>query len=261
MTVDPLVVSATAAGTVTAVLAVALVAVALHARRLRRTLDRTRDRHRRSLRRDPLTGVATRAALRDRLDALDGRDGYAVAVVDLDAFAAVNERHGEVVGDAVLAETARRLARLAGPLDVVGRLDGDAFAVVRPGRPSDAELAHWVGSLLEAVRAPVTLHGGVTLTVAATAGRARATAGMRPLAVVRAAEQNLVAGRRSRAVVDAAVAARLGVDVTERATSPVPAGSPGPVTSPTARVQPGRALTVPGPRRPQDLVAAARPRR
>lgn len=233
MRLDPLVVSATAAGTVTALLVVALVAALLHARRLRRRLDVVRERHRRSLRRDPLTGVATRAVLRDRLDALDGRGGYAVCVVDLDAFAAVNEQYGEVVGDLVLAEVARRVARLAGPDDVVGRLDGDAFCVVRPGRPTDAELARWTETLVAAVRAPLALPGGGTTTVDATAGRARATAGMRPLAVVRAAEQNLIAGRRSRAAVDAAVEARLGV-------------------------RPGAALPVPAPRRPDDLLVTAR---
>jgi diguanylate cyclase (GGDEF)-like protein len=209
MRIDPFVASAAAAGTVAAVLVAALVAVLLHARGLRRALARSVDRHRYLLRHDPVTGVATRAALRDRLDALDGSDGYAVVVVDLDAFAAVNDSHGEVVGDAVLAEVARRIARLARPCDVVGRLDGDAFAVVRSGRPADADLACWVEAIVAAVRAPVVLTDGTTLTVAATAGRARATAGMRPLAVVRAAEQNLIAGRRSRDALDRALAARM----------------------------------------------------
>lgn len=92
---------------------------------------------------------------------------------------------------------------------MVGRLDGDAFAVVRPGRPAECDLAGWVETILTAVRAPVVLTDGTRLSVVATAGRARATAGMRPLAVVRAAEQNLIAGRRSRAALDRALDARL----------------------------------------------------
>ncbi len=209
MRIDPFVATTAAAGTVAAVLVVALVTAVLHVRGLRRALARSRDRYRHAVRRDPLTGVATRAALRDRLESLDGSDGYAVVVVDLDAFAAVNERYGEVVGDGVLAEVARRIARLAGPSDVVGRLDGDAFAVVRPGRPAESDLARWVEAVVVAVRAPVVLTDGTRLSVAATAGRARATAGMRPLAVVRAAEQNLIAGRRSRAALDRALDARM----------------------------------------------------
>jgi diguanylate cyclase (GGDEF)-like protein len=211
MMIDPFVATVTAAGTFTAVVVVAAVAVAVHVRRLRRALDRSRTRHRGALRRDPLTGVATRAALRDRLDALDGREGYAVVVLDLDAFAAFNDAHGEAAGDAVLAEVARRVLRLAGPADVVGRLDGDAFAVVRAARHTESELARWTETLVAAVRLPVVLPDGRRLPVAATAGRARATAGMRPLAVVRAAEQNLFAGRRSRAVLDGALDARLGI--------------------------------------------------
>jgi diguanylate cyclase (GGDEF)-like protein len=213
MKIDPIVAALTAAGTAGAVLVAVVVAGLLHVRRLRRALRHSHDRYRRALRRDPLTGVATRAALRDRLDALDSRQGYAVIVVDLDGFAAVNEQLGEVTGDAILAEVARRIARLAGADDVVGRLDGDAFAVVRPGRPAVADLARWVDVVLRAVRAPIVLPDGQRLTVAATAGRACAMAGMRPLAVVRAAEQNLVAGRRSRAVLDGALDARLGVPV------------------------------------------------
>ncbi len=210
MRMDPIVASVAAAAVTAALLVVAAVAGALHVRRLHRDLRRTRDRHRRSLRRDPLTGVATRAALRDRLEALDGSDGYAVVVVDLDDFSAVNERHGEVVGDAVLAEVARRVARLARPTDVVGRLDGDAFAVVRPGRAQEAALATWVEELLAAVRSPLVLTDGTRFVVEASAGCATSAAGMRPLAVVRAAEQRMITARRSRRLLDRAVDARLG---------------------------------------------------
>jgi diguanylate cyclase (GGDEF)-like protein len=214
MKIDPIVAAATAAGTVMAALVLALAAAGLHLHRVRGALARSRERYRRALRLDPLTGVATRAALRDRLDALDSRAGYAVVVVDLDDFAAVNERLGEAVGDVILTEVARRIGRLAGPDDVVGRLDGDAFAVVRPGRPAVAELSGWVEVVLTAVQAPLLLPDGRRLRVEATAGRACATAGMRPLAVVRAAEQNLIAGRRSRAVLDRAFDVRLGVPAT-----------------------------------------------
>jgi diguanylate cyclase (GGDEF)-like protein len=207
---DPLVAAVVAAATCAALLVVAAVAGVLHVRRLHRDLRRSRDRHRRALRRDPLTGVATRAALRDRLEALDGSDGYAVLVVDLDEFAAVNERHGETVGDQVLAEVARRIVRCARSADVVGRLDGDAFAVVRAGRATDDVLAGWVEQVLAAVRAPLVLTDGTRFTVTASAGRASSAAGMRPLAVVRAAEQNMLTARRSRDLLDHAVDSRLG---------------------------------------------------
>lgn len=236
MSIDPLVASTTAAATFAAVLVVALVAGFVHIRRLNRDLRRTRDRHRRSLRRDPLTGVATRAALRDRLDAVDGDEGYTVVVVDLDGFSAVNERHGETVGDALLAEVARRICRHTKETDVVGRLDGDAFAVVRPGRVPDEAAARWTATLLAAVRTPVVLTDGTTLPVAATAGRATAAPGMRPLAVVRAAEQNMLLERRSRAIVDRGIDARLGPR------------SAGVADAPSATRTHGRRITVPAQR-------------
>ena len=62
---------------------------------------------------DPLTGLANRGLLVDRLtSALDATRkpvSVAVAFCDLDLFKQINDNHGHHAGDAVLKEVARRL--------------------------------------------------------------------------------------------------------------------------------------------------------
>ena len=90
----------------------------------------------RQARRDPLTGLANRTAIRERLDqafaAPSGKSAIALLVIDLDRFKYINDTHGHPVGDELLRVVAERLRALAGPDDVVGRLGGDEFAVVQP---------------------------------------------------------------------------------------------------------------------------------
>ncbi len=87
-------------------------------------------------RRDPLTGLANRTAVHERLDQAfaaptDDRV-IALMVIDLDRFKYINDTHGHPVGDELLRVVAERLRALAGPDDLVGRLGGDEFAIVQP---------------------------------------------------------------------------------------------------------------------------------
>jgi diguanylate cyclase (GGDEF)-like protein len=81
--------------------------------------------------RDQLTGIAGRRALDEALGELAGR--YTVAVVDVDHFKKVNDRHGHGVGDQVLRMIAGRLAAAAGPGRPF-RLGGEEFVLLFPGR-------------------------------------------------------------------------------------------------------------------------------
>jgi diguanylate cyclase (GGDEF)-like protein/PAS domain S-box-containing protein len=96
---------------------------------------------------DPLTGLANRTLLRDRLaNSLERtrRAGGYVAVIylDLDDFKQVNDRLGHPVGDRLLQLVATRLQGLLRPEDTLARLGGDEFVVVSDRVPSvDAALA------------------------------------------------------------------------------------------------------------------------
>ena len=96
---------------------------------------RSEERMRHEALHDPLTGLANRTLLRDRLDhalARSAREGIATGVlfVDLDEFKRVNDRFGHAAGDAVLAEVGQRLRAAVRPVDTVARLGGDEFVVV-----------------------------------------------------------------------------------------------------------------------------------
>jgi diguanylate cyclase (GGDEF)-like protein len=84
---------------------------------------------------DPLTGLANRTLLRDRLEqalARSERRGGASGLlfVDLDNFKQVNDEYGHATGDAVLVELGKRLQKAVRPTDTVARLGGDEFVVV-----------------------------------------------------------------------------------------------------------------------------------
>ena len=87
--------------------------------------------------RDPLTGLANRAALRRRFDELSGQAQQAggaigVVVCDIDHFKAVNDTFGHQRGDAVLQAVADELRRAVRESDLVYRLGGEEFLVLLP---------------------------------------------------------------------------------------------------------------------------------
>jgi len=119
--------------TVAAILSL-LIAATAYALALRAALFEARIS--KQARRDPLTGLANRTAIRERLDQTfaspsDERT-IALLVIDLDRFKYINDTHGHPIGDDLLRVVADRLRALAGPDDLVGRLGGDEFAVVQP---------------------------------------------------------------------------------------------------------------------------------
>jgi len=116
----------------------------------------------RQARTDPLTGLANRTVLMDRLSQglrrLDrGATTLAVLYLDLDRFKVVNDSLGHSVGDAVLAQMAQRLLHHLRPADTLARLGGDEFVIVAEGLTSEQDAVELSNRIIGAGREPFRL--------------------------------------------------------------------------------------------------------
>ena len=123
---------------------------------------------------DPLTGLANRRLLTDRLQQAMGRarrngGGVAVASFDLDDFKAINDVHGHEAGDELLLTLARRIQHLVRDSDIICRPGGDEFVIVFDGVESLAACQPRVARLLQAIAEPVQLEAAAP-SVSASAG-------------------------------------------------------------------------------------------
>lgn len=84
---------------------------------------------------DPVTGLANRVLLMDRLAhalaRMQRRPGQVVLLfVDLDRFKQINDSFGHGVGDQILVEVGRRLSTFSRHNDTVARFGGDEFVLI-----------------------------------------------------------------------------------------------------------------------------------
>jgi two-component system cell cycle response regulator len=107
------------------------------------------------LREDALTGLSNRRAILTHLGGMVSaarRHGHplSIAVLDLDHFKRVNDRHGHKTGDQVLVAAAHALGAHLRAEDQLGRLGGEEFLVLLPDTGAEA-----AGHVAEKLRAEV----------------------------------------------------------------------------------------------------------
>lgn len=129
---------------------------------------------------DPLTGLPNRRALMERLQrewARLQRHGGDLSFImaDLDHFKRVNDTYGHGVGDAMLQEAAKAIARQCRDLDLPARYGGEEFAIIVPDETASgaACLAERCRQQIEQVRlkaASATIRTTASFGVADAAG-------------------------------------------------------------------------------------------
>lgn len=124
-----------------------------------RELEREREELTRRVETDELTGVRTRAAFERRLaDEIErarrDRKPLAVLLCDLDDFKQINDTHGHLAGDALLAQAAGAMRSAARRMDMVARYGGEEFAVIAGncGVEGAERLAERLRSVIETLR-------------------------------------------------------------------------------------------------------------
>ncbi|QDY69491.1 diguanylate cyclase [Qingshengfaniella alkalisoli] len=131
--------------------------------------------------RDPLTGLFNRRFAERHLQSIAAQaqsagQPFALMVLDLDRFKAVNDTYGHAIGDIVLREVSSRLRSNLRAQDLVARMGGEEFLVVMPNTNHDEALT--AGERLrQLVRGtPIRLQGDVSaLTVTVSIGVAVGT--------------------------------------------------------------------------------------
>jgi len=111
---------------------------------------------------DPLTGLANRVALADRIRLAIARSrrnstAFALLYLDIDRFKQVNDSLGHSTGDKLLVQFAMRLRACVRASDSVARLGGDEFIVLLEDLKDRDAALRIADKILAETRAPVRI--------------------------------------------------------------------------------------------------------
>ena len=165
---------------------------------VRGRLDGERAAMRRWALTDPLTGIANRRGLGERIEYELARHDrarrkFAVVMIDLDGFKAVNDRFGHHAGDELLRDVADSMREAVRDQDTVARLGGDEFCVLAP-ETDRAGGGHLADKVTDAVRRVTT---GLDTLSASVGVAIYPDDGRTALAVLDAADAAQIAAKRS----------------------------------------------------------------
>lgn len=123
---------------------------------------------------DSMTGLANRALVYDRLRFLSAHEvrtgnSHGLLLLDINAFKAINDTHGHLVGDDVIRWVAGRLRDGVREADLAARLGGDEFVVVL-APPLDEERLAIALERIAALTCGTAELGGQRLSITTSVG-------------------------------------------------------------------------------------------
>jgi diguanylate cyclase (GGDEF)-like protein/PAS domain S-box-containing protein len=112
---------------------------------------------------DTLTGLPNRTLFRVRLREAIARKRrnlpFALLIIDIDDFSAINATLGQAVGDQLLNAVGQRMRQHVREIDTVARLDGDEFAILQSGPQAVRDTEALANRLIESSRIPYVIDG------------------------------------------------------------------------------------------------------
>ena len=124
-------------------------------------------------RHDTLTGLPNRMFLAEYLDQYTrARDPFSLMVLDLNGFKKINDSYGHLAGDEVLKIVAKRLQSKNKEHDMVCRIGGDEFIILKHRASHQQHLDDCLQQLRTLIEQPVSYHDQ-TLSVSAAIGYAQ----------------------------------------------------------------------------------------
>jgi diguanylate cyclase (GGDEF)-like protein/PAS domain S-box-containing protein len=151
---------------------------------------------------DPLTDLANRQLLTDRLNQLITQSAreprhLALMFLDLDQFKQVNDTMGHDIGDDLLVRVAQSLLALVRQNDTVARLGGDEFVILLDNPLNRDDVAQIADRIVATLRTPIRLQDQ-SVQIGASIGIAMyPEGGATPAALIQSADSAMYAAKRA----------------------------------------------------------------
>ena len=150
--------------------------------------------------RDPLTGLATRVLVRDRVDhalarAYRHERPVAIMLLDIDGFRGINDAFGFAAGDRILASIAARLTGTLRGGDTAARLGADEFALLLEDMADESNFVQISDRVSEVLSRPIRVDQR-DFTITVCTGIAQATPDDDADTLLRNADAALAAAKR-----------------------------------------------------------------
>jgi diguanylate cyclase (GGDEF)-like protein/PAS domain S-box-containing protein len=113
---------------------------------------------------DFLTNIYNRAALLVKFSSIikwtkENNNKLAVLFFDVDKFKHINDTYGHTTGDLVLMEVAARINSIITKEDILGRMGGDEFVVIKSCVKSNEDVVDFINEVFNAFSEPMEIDG------------------------------------------------------------------------------------------------------